>query len=103
MPLTVWSPRYAARRGVEEVVCRLLLLWMCFHQVFEKLRCVFVHIDARASAAIAAVAAHRGIDHGLLAALRVARFRVKIGGVIDEELHRGVPSPASRFVKRRLS
>jgi hypothetical protein len=35
-----------------------------------------MHIDTRASAAIAAVAAHRSIDHGLLAALQIARFRV---------------------------
>jgi hypothetical protein len=55
----------------------LLLFGVCFHQVFEKLRRVFTHIDTRACAAIAAVAARRGIDHGLLAALRIARFRVK--------------------------
>ena len=74
-------PQHAEEVGTFSIINLLFLFGLCFHQVFKKLRRVFMHIDTRTSAAIAAVAAHRGIDHGLLAALRIATFRVKIGAV----------------------
>jgi hypothetical protein len=63
--------------------------------LFETLCRVSMHIDTRAYAAIAAVAAH----HGLLAAPRIARFRGKIGAVSPLPFR---PANHCKFSSQRL-